>query len=220
MTAPVPTSVDPDPPPAPGRRTWRRSAVLVTAVVLVVVGAAWVLDSVTGDDPGAGTTTGTGGDDDPDTLLDLADTARSTPGADEPAPDFSVRTFGGGDFTLSNHLADDGRPVILNLWASWCLPCRAEMPLLDEFAAANPEVQVLGVAVRDDPTAAGDFAAEIGVEYLLGYDEKEEVDAAYRALGLPATFWIDPDGVIVKRMFGAVTEEDLAEGAALAGDAG
>ena len=212
MTAPLPTTLDEDPPPPEPRRTWMRSGLLVAAVVLLVVGAAWVLDAVTGADPGVETPVG----DDPDTLLDLADVSGSTPGADEQAPDFSVRTFDGNDFTLSMHLAEDGRPVVLNLWASWCLPCRTEMPLLDDFAAANPDVQMLGVAVRDDPTAAGDFAAEIGVDYLLGYDEKEEVDAAYRALGLPATFWIDADGIIVKRMFGAVSEEDLAEGVALA----
>lgn len=188
-------------------------------VTVVVIAAAWVLDRTAligdgaGDDPAGDTVTGDGAA----TLLDMAELSGSTPGADEPAPDFSVRTFDGGDFTLSVHLADDGRPVILNLWASWCLPCRTEMPLLDAFAAANPDVQVLGVAVRDDPTAAGEFATETGVGYLLGYDDKEEVDSAYRALGLPATFWIAPDGTIAKRMFGAVTEEDLAEGSALAG---
>lgn len=145
------------------------------------------------------------------TLQGLAELSETTPGDDETAPDFSVKTFDGPAFTLSRHLAEDGRPVILNLWASWCLPCRAEMPALDAFAAEHPGITVVGVAVQDDLAAAERFAEEIGVGYLLGFDDKEQVDGAYRAIGLPATFWISSEGVIVKRMFGGVTEESLAE---------
>ena len=75
-----------------------------------------------------------------------------------PAPDFTVELFDGTRFRLSDHLGDDGRPVVLNLWASWCLPCRAEMPELDEAARAHPEVLFLGVAVDDTRRAAEAFA--------------------------------------------------------------
>ena len=57
----------------------------------------------------------------------------------EPAPIFSVETQE-GEFSLSEHIATDGRPVFLNLWASWCFPCREEMPAIDRAAAAHPEV--------------------------------------------------------------------------------
>jgi hypothetical protein len=84
------------------------------------------------------------------------------------------------------------------------------MPAIDAFAAAHPEIRVVGVAVQDDPVAAAAFAGEIGVAYTIGFDDKDEVNDAYRPLGLPATFYISSDGIVVKRQFGGVTEESLA----------
>lgn len=150
-------------------------------------------------------------------LQDLAEQAES-PASEDTAPDFSVPTAAGQAFTLSRHLAEDGRPVILNLWASWCFPCRAEMPAIDEFAAAHPDIAVVGVAVQDDVVAAEEFAAELGVTYIIGFDEKDEVNDGYRPLGLPATFFIAADGTVAKRHFGTVTVESLsADVAALFG---
>lgn len=150
----------------------------------------------------------------PSTLASLEDMAvlsEDTPGASDPAPDFVVSTFDGASFALGDHLAEDGRPVVLNLWASWCFPCRAEMPAIDAFATANPDVLVIGVAVQDDPVAAKAFADEIGVGYPLAVDERDEVNRDYQPLGLPATFLISPEGDIVDRVFGGVTEESLTE---------
>ena len=130
--------------------------------------------------------------------------------AKEPAPIFSVETQQ-GEFSLSDHIADDGRPVFLNLWASWCFPCREEMPAIDAAASAHPEVAFIGVAVQDTQAEAESFAEEIGVSYLLGFDTDDVVNDAYRPLGLPASYIIDGDGVIVERIFGKVTEEDLAD---------
>lgn len=147
-------------------------------------------------------------------LQDLAGVAEDAPRNADAAPDFSVRTHDGGAFTLSKHLEEDGRPVILNLWASWCFPCREEMPAIDAFAAANPEIKVVGVAVQDDAGSAADFADELGVTYTIGFDEKDEVNVEYRPLGLPATFFISSEGIIVKRIFGGVTEDSLGADAA------
>jgi len=144
-----------------------------------------------------------------ESLQDLAATAGATPAAEDAAPDFSVPTLIGEGFTLSDHLATDGRPVILNLWASWCFPCREEMPTFDAFQIAHPEVAVVGVAVQDDQVAAEEFAVEIGVGYTIGFDEKDVVNTEYSPLGLPATFWISEDRQIVKRLFGLVTDESL-----------
>ncbi len=175
------------------------------AIVLIVAGGVgWLLSRDADAEPPA-----TGALDAAPSLQDLAASGEGTPQNEDVAPDFSVRTIGGGAFTLSDHLAADGRPVILNLWASWCFPCRAEMPAIDAFAAAHPEIEVVGVSVQDDPVAAEDFVAEIGVTYTIGHDEKNEVNDTYRPLGLPATFLISADGVIVKRLFGGVTEESL-----------
>jgi thiol-disulfide isomerase/thioredoxin len=126
------------------------------------------------------------------------------------APIFSVETTD-GEFSLSEHLADDGRPVFLNLWASWCFPCREEMPAIDASSKAHPEVRFVGVSVQDSRSDAASFAEEIGVSYTLGFDDDGLVDDAYRPLGLPASYLISPEGIIVERIFGKVTEETLDE---------
>ncbi|MEN8041517.1 MAG: TlpA disulfide reductase family protein [Actinomycetota bacterium] len=127
----------------------------------------------------------------------------------EIAPSFVVPTMD-GQFSLAEHLASDGRPIFLNLWASWCFPCREEMPAIDESSQAFPEVAFVGVSVQDARTDAEAFAEEIGVTYIIGFDEQNDVDAAYQPLGLPASYIIDSNGIIVERIFGKVTEEDLA----------
>lgn len=112
---------------------------------------------------------------------------------------------------MSEHIANDGRPVFLNLWASWCFPCREEMPAIDAASMAHPEVEFVGVAVQDSEGDATEFADEIGVSYLLGFDGDGEVEDAYNPLGLPASYIISGEGVIVERIFGKVTEQDLAD---------
>ncbi|MGI9585563.1 MAG: TlpA family protein disulfide reductase [Acidimicrobiia bacterium] len=134
------------------------------------------------------------------------DTGTST---SEIAPIFVVPTTTGEEFSLSGHLADDGRPVFLNLWASWCFPCREEMPAIDKSSQSHPEVAFIGVSVQDAEADAQSFADEIGVTYTIGFDENDAVDDAYTPLGLPASYIISAEGVILERIFGRVTEEDL-----------
>lgn len=122
---------------------------------------------------------------------------------------FSVQTLDGGTFSLADHVADDGRPVFLNLWASWCFPCRAEMPAIDAASLRHPGVKFVGVAVEDRLAAAADFADEIGVSYTLAFDTDGVVADGYPFLGLPATFLISGEGVLLKRVFGQVIEEQI-----------
>ena len=129
----------------------------------------------------------------------------------ELAPAFVVPTSNGGTFSLDEHLANDGRPVFLNLWAAWCFPCREEMPAIDRASQAHPEVAFIGVDVRDTRSAADKFLEEIGISYLIGFDDEDEVDNQYQPLGLPASYIISSEGVILERIFGVVTEADLAE---------
>lgn len=150
-----------------------------------------------------------------DTVPQLGDLPGGTLPPGEPAVDFSVETFDGTTFTLSEHLAEDGRPVFLNLWASWCAPCRAEMPDIDEAAVRNTGIAFIGVAVKDELAKSRDFADEIGVSYPLGFDATRQVDEAYAPIGLPATYIISSDGRLVERIFGPLTgvqiDEKLAE---------
>jgi len=141
--------------------------------------------------------------------LDDAPTAEATPADGDTAADFTVMTLDGGGFTLSDQLETDGRPVFLNFWASWCPPCRAEMPDINSAAQSHDDVKFIGVAVNDDPADSVAFATSINIGYTIGFDEKGDVAYEYDIVGLPASYVISPDGVILDRVFGAVTEADI-----------
>lgn len=128
---------------------------------------------------------------------------------EEPAPDFTLVLFNGTRFSLSDHLERDGRPVVLNFWASWCVPCREEMPDFDAVAGRHPELLFLGVAVQDTETAAREFAEEVAVSYPLGIDIDGELAALYPILGLPTTWFITTDGTIAAQYAGQLREDSL-----------
>lgn len=147
-------------------------------------------------------------------LGDLTANDPNVPGTNEAAPTFALPTVGGEVFDLAAHVAEGGKPVVLNLWASWCPPCRAEMPAINTASQRHPEVEFVGIAVNDDPEKAAEFAAEINVGYTIAVDDGT-VEDAYPVMGLPGTFFINPDGTIAKRHFGVVTidslDDDIAE---------
>ena len=147
---------------------------------------------------------------DPTDLGSIAENDPNLPGNAEPAPTFALPTLDGSTFDLDEHIAADGRPVVLNLWASWCPPCRAEMPDIDKVATEQSDVLFVGVAVNDETDKARDFAEEIGISYTIAFDDGT-VDDAYQVIALPATFFITGDGTIAKSHFGIVTVESLNE---------
>lgn len=124
-----------------------------------------------------------------------------------PAPDFTVEVIDGGKFTLSEAR---GQPIVLNFWASWCGPCRDEIPDISAYADANPQVHVIGVSVEDVDQSARDFAAEIAATYPLALGT-DDVEDTYPRLGLPATYIIDENGVVTKIFNGIVDEETLVD---------
>ena len=162
-------------------------------VVVSLVGAACSSSSSSSDD-----------------LPNLEDVpgAEVSSGHGDTAPDFTVMTLDGAGFTLSEHLENDGRPVFLNMWASWCPPCRAEMPDIDAASQTHEYVKFVGVAVNDDPAAATDFVTSNGIEYTIGFGDGA-VSQGYNVRGLPATFIISSDGVILEQIFGAVSSADI-----------
>lgn len=125
------------------------------------------------------------------------------------APDFSFELFDGSTFELAAHLSTDGRPVVLNLWASWCVPCRQEMPAFDAVARSLPEVLFVGVAVQDSEAAARRFATEVAVSYPLGFDDTGTLLEHYPTLGLPTTFFITREGSVAFRRIGQLDESGL-----------
>lgn len=139
---------------------------------------------------------------------DGAESSTATEGSD--APDVTVALFDGSEWRLSDHLAEDGRPVVLNLWASWCGPCRAEIPELDEYAAEHPDVLVVGAAVEDREPDARALMAELEATYPAGM-AVGDLRATYQTPGLPATFVIDGDGRVHAVWFGPITKEGLID---------
>ena len=120
-----------------------------------------------------------------------------------PAPDFTLNTVGGGSATLS---AFRGQVVILNLWASWCSPCRAEMPAIQQVYLANRErgLEVLAVnsTLQDSATDAQAFAQDLGLTFPLLLDVDGAVSRSYLLRALPSTFFIDRKGLIRTVVFG------------------
>ncbi len=113
------------------------------------------------------------------------------------APDFTLDQLGGGQVHLSSLR---GKVVLVNLWASWCPPCRAEMPTIQSVyqAFAAQGLVVLGVdqTNQDSEAAAAAFAKNLGLTFPIALDRGGEVGARYSLQGLPSSFFIDRKGVI------------------------
>ena len=110
-----------------------------------------------------------------------------------------------------------GRPVIVNFFASWCTPCQKETPLIARFYRdSGGRPAILGVDVNDSASKAMAFVRKSGVTYPVAVDPMPMKAAiAFNLPGLPATFFLNARHVIVKRVYGPVTEAELASGARL-----
>jgi thiol-disulfide isomerase/thioredoxin len=122
-----------------------------------------------------------------------------------PAPAIVGTTLTGEPFDLATYR---GTPVVVNFWASWCGPCRKELPAIAAFAKAHPEIAVVGVDYQDSTKEAKAFATERGANWPSVVDDGP-IGAAYKVPGLPATFLIDAQGQLIDRILGEVTEEML-----------
>lgn len=126
--------------------------------------------------------------------------------APAPAPDLEFRDAEGKTVHLSDFR---GRLVLLNLWATWCLPCREEMPTLDrlEGALGSDRFEVVALSVdRDGHELAKAFLAEVKAEHLALYnDPKGRANFTMKGYGLPTTILIGPDGTELGRLVGPAT---------------
>ena len=108
-----------------------------------------------------------------------------------------------------------GRVVVLNIWASWCPPCRAEMPALQVLheQRAGQGVVVLGInsTVQDSEQAARDFAAEYGLTFPIALDRDGEATRLYQVRALPSTFFIDRQGIIRRVVVGGPLNPSVLE---------
>ena len=124
------------------------------------------------------------------------------------APDFEIGLLDGGTLRLSELL---GKVVVLNFWASWCPPCRAEMPAFQSISQeyADQGVVFVGVAVSDTEDDAGGFMAQAGVTYPLGLDTTGDISKEYMVVVMPTTYFINREGEVVRKLSGAANQGAL-----------
>ncbi|RDC60325.1 Thiol:disulfide interchange protein [Alteripontixanthobacter maritimus] len=114
-----------------------------------------------------------------------------------------------GSMGFNSAMLSDGTPRLVNIWASWCAPCIAEAPRLEELQAAG--AKIVGVAIRDKREDAARFLERHGNPFeAVALDERSQVQLALGASGVPETFVVDGKGVITHQHIGEIREGDVA----------
>ena len=139
----------------------------------------------------------------------VADSARvKTAGEAGPAPDFALQSLDGRQVSLSQY---KGSVVLINFWATWCPPCKGEIPALEAAYRANKDrgFVILGVDVGEPGPVVQTFVTGMGISYVVLLDEQERMLVRYGGLGLPMSVLVDRDGIIRERQIGVISEAEL-----------
>ncbi len=137
-----------------------------------------------------------------------ADVSRGAPGSGQAAPDFTLASLSGSPVSLSDY---SGQVVLINLWATWCPPCKAEMPDIHRFYEAHRAkgFTVLAINNQEDSETVRRFIQANGFTFPVLLDGEAEVLDSYQVRGLPTSFIIDRQGRIQHVQTGAITERQL-----------
>lgn len=143
--------------------------------------------------------------------LDQGAQRAETPLLGQPAPGFDLPGLDGERVRLADY---PGHVIVVNFWASWCIPCRDEAPRLESFAQrhATNGVTVIGVVWNDTRAAARAFRAEFGLTFPQAFDAHSRAGLDYGVRGVPETYVLSPDGLVMAKVIGAVgptTLDDL-----------
>ncbi|MCM3693412.1 peroxiredoxin family protein [Neobacillus niacini] len=145
-----------------------------------------------------------------------APTSEDIPGVDlsqvkegNPAPNFELTTLGGETVQLSDY---KGKKVILNFWATWCPPCKAEMPHMQNFYEKNKgnDIEIVAVNLTNmdkGKTEIENFVKEYGLTFAIPLDEEGTIGAQYQAFSIPTSYIIDSKGIITKKIIGPMDED-------------
>jgi peroxiredoxin len=175
-------------PPQSGKFSPRKILLLALAVILIVVFSGWLTERrITSPD-------------------DMIDGQLSMQPIGETAPNFKLKSTDGREIKLSDY---HGRTVIVAFWASWCMPCLAEMPeLVSFYQQQGGKVPLLAVSMDDTSDAAKDYADHNHLPFPVLFDAKEHVAAGYAVEGIPALFVVDPEGTIRAHHQGLISSLD------------
>jgi thiol-disulfide isomerase/thioredoxin len=132
-------------------------------------------------------------------------------GVGQPAPPLRVPQLGGGTIDLA---ALRGKPVWVNFMATYCPPCRDELPLMNGFAAryAKDGLVVLAIDVSEDESLVSPFVTSLGVSFPVGLDTDGAAEKAWRAAALPVHFWVDAQGTVRDGGLGGIGPDAMAAG--------
>jgi cytochrome c biogenesis protein CcmG/thiol:disulfide interchange protein DsbE len=136
-------------------------------------------------------------------LSGCSDDHQSEPAEKEVAADFVLKLFDGRDFRLSEHR---GKPVFINFWASWCIPCAEESPAIEQVYQeySKKGVVFIGIAINDTETKAREFVDKFKLSFPIGLDPGD-IHKSYPLYGVPTTVFIDKQGRINYLHMGGVT---------------
>ena len=129
------------------------------------------------------------------------------PSLNAPAPDFELLNLSSESVRLEDYR---GKPVLLNFWATWCGPCRLEMPAFqDRYDNYAGELAVVAINNAEDTEVVKAFIDELDLTFDVLLDSKAEIQRLYQVRGYPTTFLIDSEGVIRVRHVGLITDDQL-----------
>lgn len=127
---------------------------------------------------------------------------------EKPAPTFTLEGMDGNPINLADL---KGKVVMIDFWSSWCPPCRAEAPALEqayqEFRGKG--VEFIGIAIWDDKSQVQKFMKQNNIQYPIGLDDKGTIAIDYGVTGIPEKYFIDKDGMLVKKFSGPMTVADV-----------
>jgi peroxiredoxin len=186
----------------PAQPKWRQALPLIASALAILIGILLIAQPAFLSKPAAT----------PQPALQGAPTANRMPQAGEAIPDFELPTLDGKLVRLS---ALRGSPVVINFWATWCGPCKQEMPLLVEQynwnKAKGLRVLAIDTLANDNVEDMRAFAEKFKMNFDVLVDKEDAIAGGWNVMGLPTTFFVKSDGTVARVHVGQLTPDQLKE---------